>query len=594
MIAAIRPPPPASRACAPPAATATPTTSKRTTSCGARCYLAGLVKVDPEAGPPHRPAAVLFYPSSREPLAHPHLVIDVSATIGHKMHALAAYKSQFVRRRGGPATPLNAAGFLARVRARAEAAGLEVEAAFGEAFLLDRPLKARDPFFVLGGLALAAERDGRPPRAGAHPLRLGPHAGGGELDRATSGLRIGITCYPSAGGSGIVATELGKELARRGHDVHFITHAVPVRLREFEERIAFHPVEAESYPLFNHQPYALNLAAKMSEVIERENLEILHVHYALPHAVSAYLAKQIVRPRPVRVVTTLHGTDITLVGLQPSFFSVTKFSIEQSDAVTAVSGWLRDQTRSIFQVASPIEVIHNFVDLTRFAPGKDPRRRACFAALRTRSSSCMPRTSVRSRTPGGWSRCSPPPPSGCRPSSCSSARDPMSRPARSSRASSRSPTSVAFLGEQEYIEALLPIADVFLLPSAHESFGLVALEAMSSGVPVIATNVGGMPEVIEDGASGFLADPDDLAAMTEIAVALARDPVRRRTVGEAARERAAAFATGLAVERYIALYRSLLTRPESSPEPAPSPPSPPPSRTMKPTMRPKSPARAEK
>jgi len=192
-------------------------------------------------------------------------------------------------------------------------------------------------------------------------------------------LKIGITCYPTAGGSGIVATELGKELARRGHSVHFITHAVPVRLREFEERIAFHPVEAENYPLFNHQPYALNLAAKMSEVIERESLDIMHVHYALPHAVSAYLAREIVRPRSVKVVTTLHGTDITLVGLQPSFFSVTKFSIEQSDGVTAVSDWLRDQTRSIFNVTSPIEVIHNFVDPERFRPAADQRRRRCYA-----------------------------------------------------------------------------------------------------------------------------------------------------------------------------------------------------------------------
>ena len=407
-----------------------------------------------------------------------------------------------------------------------------------------------------------------------------------------NGLRIGITCYPSAGGSGIVATELGIELARLGHDVHFITHAVPVRLRGFEERIAFHPVEAESYPLFNHQPYALNLAAKMSEVIERENLEILHVHYALPHAVSAYLAKQIVRPRPVRVVTTLHGTDITLVGLQPSFFSVTKFSIEQSDSVTAVSGWLRDQTRSIFQVTNPIEVIHNFVDLTRFAPGKDPRRRACFALpdelVFMHASNFRPVKNTRrvveifaaaaARVPAKLVLIG----EGPDVSACQ-------KLARELKIENR----VSFLGEQEYIEEILPIADVFLLPSAHESFGLVALEAMSCAVPVIATNVGGMPEVIEDGKSGFLADPSDLATMTEIAVALARDPARRHEIGEAARERAAAFATSHAVEHYIALYRSLLD-PLESPAPSPPSPAPSPSRTMKPTMRPKSPARAEK
>jgi N-acetyl-alpha-D-glucosaminyl L-malate synthase BshA len=394
-------------------------------------------------------------------------------------------------------------------------------------------------------------------------------------------LAIGITCYPTAGGSGIVATELGKELARRGHTVHFITHAVPVRLREFEERIAFHPVEAENYPLFNHQPYALNLAAKMSEVIERESLDILHVHYALPHAVSGYLAREIVRPRSVRVVTTLHGTDITLVGLQPSFFSVTKFSIEQSDGVTAVSGWLRDQTRSIFGITTPIEVIHNFVDPERFRPAVDPNRRRKFAApgelvfmhaSNFRAVKNAHRVvevfhAVLARVPARLLMVGEGPDvAACR------------ELARELGIADR----VCFLGEQEYIEALLPLADVFLLPSTHESFGLVALEAMSSGVPVIATRVGGMPEVIEDGVSGFLCDPGDVAGMSEVAMRLAGDPELRRRVGAAARGRAAShFAQAAAVERYEAYYRRLLASP--------------PERTMKPTIRPVgSPERAEK
>jgi N-acetyl-alpha-D-glucosaminyl L-malate synthase BshA len=350
-------------------------------------------------------------------------------------------------------------------------------------------------------------------------------------------MRIGITCYPSAGGSGIVATELGKHLARKGHSIHFITHAVPVRLRGFEERIAFHPVEAEEYPLFNHQPYALNLAAKMSEVIERESLEILHVHYALPHAVSAYLAKEIVRPREVKVITTLHGTDITLVGLQPSFFSVTKFSIERSDSVTTVSDWLRDQTLSIFDVDKPIEVIPNFVDIERFRPQRDPERRRLFAdpdelifmhASNFRPVKNAPRVVEAFHA-----------------------------------AQAQVPARLLLVGEGPELGACQALARELKIEEqvtflVEESFGLVALEAMSCGVPVIATRVGGMVEVIEDGVSGFLIDPGDVAGMSKLAVELERDPQRRQRVGEAGRRTASErFALGPAVDRYVELYASL-------------------------------------
>jgi len=371
-------------------------------------------------------------------------------------------------------------------------------------------------------------------------------------------MRIGITCYPTAGGSGVVATELGKHLAHQGHSVHFITHAVPMRLRGFEERICFHPVESDSYPVFNEQPYSLNLAAKMSEVIERESLDILHVHYALPHAVSAYLAKQIVHPREVKVITTLHGTDITLVGQQPSFFSVTRFSIEQSDAVTAVSGWLRYQTYSIFGVNIPIHVIHNFVDSSRFVPVRDARRRLVFAppdelilmhASNFRPVKNSPRViqvfhAAAAKVPARLVLIGEGPEvQACR------------RLARELGISDR----VVFLGEQQYVEAILPYADVFLLPSDHESFGLAALEAMSCGVPVIATKVGGMPEVIEDGHNGFLVDPGDVAAMSEVAIDLLRVPERRAAVGEAARATARErFDIERAVGRYVDLYESLL------------------------------------
>ncbi len=375
---------------------------------------------------------------------------------------------------------------------------------------------------------------------------------------STRPLAIGITCYPTTGGSGIVATELGKRLARRGHNVHFITHAVPVRLREFEERIAFHPVETESYPLFNHQPYALNLAAKMSEVIEREALDILHVHYALPHAVSGYLAREIVRPRPVKLITTLHGTDITLVGLQPSFFNVTKFSIEQSDAVTAVSAWLREQTVSIFGVGNPIHVIHNFVDSSRFVPAPDATRRLAFArpdevlimhASNFRRVKNAPRVvevfrAVAREVPARLLLVG----EGPELPACRSLADELGIADR-----------IVFLGDQEYIEAILPYADIFLLPSDHESFGLVALEAMSCGVTVIATRTGGMPEVITDGVSGFLCDPGDVAGMSTLAVALAGDPARRAQVARAARDTASErFDIDRAVDRYVELYTALL------------------------------------
>jgi N-acetyl-alpha-D-glucosaminyl L-malate synthase BshA len=383
-------------------------------------------------------------------------------------------------------------------------------------------------------------------------------------------MAIGITCYPTTGGSGIVATELGKRLARRGHHVHFITHAVPVRLREFEDRISFHPVETESYPLFNHQPYALNLAAKMSEVIERAELDILHVHYALPHAVSAYLAKQIVRPRTVKVITTLHGTDITLVGLQPSFFSVTKFSIEQSDAVTAVSAWLREQTVSIFDVRNPIHVIHNFVDSGKFRPLADPNRRLAFArpgevllmhASNFRRVKNAPRVvevfhAVADKVPARLLFVG----EGPELSACRSLADELAIADR-----------ITFLGDQEYIEALLPYADIFLLPSDHESFGLVALEAMSCGVPVVATRVGGMPEVIVDGVNGFLFDPGDVHGMSELAIELARDPARRaRVAGEARATASERFDIDRAVDRYVELYSALLAG-DPAGEPAPAP-----------------------
>jgi N-acetyl-alpha-D-glucosaminyl L-malate synthase BshA len=371
-------------------------------------------------------------------------------------------------------------------------------------------------------------------------------------------LRIGITCYPTAGGSGIIATELGMRLAARGHHVHFICAGMPIRLRAFDPRISFHPVEAASYPVFQHQPYSLNLAATMSEVVESHELDLLHVHYAIPHAVSAVLARQIVRPRRLRVLTTLHGTDITLVGQQPSFHRVTRYSIDESDAVSVVSEWLAARTRSTFGTVRPLDVVHNFVDPERFRPlpGRPERQR--FAApdelLVLHASNFRPvkntprvievfevlarELPVRLLMIGEGPelpRCE--------------------QLARDRGLAGR----VTFVGSQQYIESLLPLADLVLVPSAHESFGLTALEAMSCGVPVVTTAAGGSREVVDDGTSGYLVDVDDLPALVEAARAILVDGSRRRTMGEAGRRAAVAcFHIDAAVTRYEALYARLL------------------------------------
>lgn len=370
--------------------------------------------------------------------------------------------------------------------------------------------------------------------------------------------RIGIVCYPTSGGSGIVATELGLSLARRGWEVHFITYALPVRLKGYEENVYFHEVQTANYPVFHHPPYTLSLAVKITEVSETHGLDLVHAHYAIPHAVCAWLARQMMPDHPLKTVTTLHGTDITLVGVQPSFQRVTTFSIEQSDRVTAVSDFLRRRTRESFGVSKPIEVISNFVDPQVFHPegGRSvhlpflqpgwkvimhasnfrPVKRVdqvvrVFAALAENIPSCLV---LLGDGPERW---------------------PAQELARTLGVADR----VFFLGIQEEIQALLPLADLFLLPSQHESFGLVALEAMSCGVPVIATNQGGTVELIEDGRSGFLVDPEDVAGMAELGRRLLTDPEEARRVGRAARERAESnFSEPEIVSRYEKIYLELL------------------------------------
>jgi N-acetyl-alpha-D-glucosaminyl L-malate synthase BshA len=371
-------------------------------------------------------------------------------------------------------------------------------------------------------------------------------------------VKIGMVCYASHGGSGIVATELGAALASRGHEVHFVTNDVPVRLNRFMKNIYFHRVEVDDYPVFTHSPYSLNLAAKILDVAESEELDLIHAHYAVPHATCAYLAKEMRRPHDVRTVTTLHGTDITLVGIKPSYYSITRFSIEKSDGVSAVSEWLRRKTYESFPVTREIEVIPNFVDASRYRPNPQSRERAGIARpdelMLLHASNFRPVKNVgvvvrvfaelRKRYPVRLLLVGD---------------GPELPRAEEMLAELGVSDAVVTLGAQECVEEIYPLADVLLLPSEHESFGLVALEAMCAGVVVVATNEGGTREVIRHGESGFLHAPHDVAGMVATISALFDDPKRMEPIrAEARRVAEEDFPIDRAVERYLELYARVL------------------------------------
>jgi N-acetyl-alpha-D-glucosaminyl L-malate synthase BshA len=369
-------------------------------------------------------------------------------------------------------------------------------------------------------------------------------------------VKIGITCYPTEGGSGVVATELGKELARRGHEVHFITSSLPVRLRHFEKNIRFHEVRPENYPVFLHPPYSLSLAAKMAEVAECHHLDVLHTHYAMPHAASAYLAQRMLRDHRVKTVTTLHGTDITLVGQAPSFFAVTRFSIQEMDRVTAVSRWLKDETVRIFDPGREIAVIPNFVDVETFRPRDLSSRREQLAAPDERIvlhiSNFRPVKNLEAVV-RVFHRVSKQVKARLVLVGDGPERVPTERLIDTLGLSART----IFLGNQEFVEEILPLADVFLLPSLHESFGLVALEAMAVGIPVVATQVGGPREVVIDGSCGFLRDPHDHEGMAAAILSILGDRERARAMGEAGIRRAReAFHVDRIVPEYLRVYGS--------------------------------------
>jgi N-acetyl-alpha-D-glucosaminyl L-malate synthase BshA len=369
-----------------------------------------------------------------------------------------------------------------------------------------------------------------------------------------------MICYASYGGSGIVATELGTELAARGHEVHFITSDVPVRMNRFHENLFFHRVDVDMYPLFTHASYSLNLAAKVLDVIRGHGLDLLHSHYAVPHATSAYLAREMCPGCPVRTVTTLHGTDITLVGVRPSFYEITRFSIAKSDAVTAVSDWLRQKTHESFPNLGEIDVIRNFVDARRFRPRPDARKERPWGRdgefVLMHASNFRPVKNIpaildvfrrlRDRFPVRLVMVG----------------DGPELPAAEAQARAlRVDDYVHFLGAQESLEDVLPLGDVFLLPSEHESFGLAALEAMSCGVPVVATSEGGTREIIRHGQNGFVHPPRDVEGMSSTIGALLDDPARLEAVGAQGRRTASEeFTVDAAVSRYLAVYEAALSR----------------------------------
>jgi N-acetyl-alpha-D-glucosaminyl L-malate synthase BshA len=374
-------------------------------------------------------------------------------------------------------------------------------------------------------------------------------------------MNIGITVYPTYGGSGIVGSELGKELAERGHTVHFIASALPTRLTELNERVRFHEVEMMSYPLFEHQPYTLALATKMATVAETENLDLLHVHYAIPHSISAILARESLKPkRRLPVITTLHGTDITLVGADRSYLPITRYGIVQSDGVTAISNYLKAATEEIFHF-NDIEVIPNFICQSEYARHPETELRASLSPagepLLVHVSNFRPvkrpvdcvEILARVRAQGIAARLVM--------VGDGSERTNAEHQARCLKVYDQ----CIFVGKQPKIVDYLSAADVLLLPSEQESFGLAALEAMACEVPVIASRVGGIPEVVDDGETGFLSEVGDVEKMANDAAKLLADPELRRTMGRRARESAVSrYRTDIVIPRYIEFYERVLAK----------------------------------
>lgn len=372
-------------------------------------------------------------------------------------------------------------------------------------------------------------------------------------------MKIGIVCYPTFGGSGVVATELGVKLAERGHEVHFITYERPVRLEGYRDNVYYHEVLPFKYSLFKYTPYETTLAGKMVDVALNEGLDVLHVHYAIPHASVAYLAKCILQSKGVYipVITTLHGTDITLVGKDPALKAVVEFSINNSDAVTSVSGFLKSATYENFNITKEIEVVYNFIDFDKFQKrNKDHFKKAIapddekiithvsnFRSVKRAEDALYVFEKILEQIPSKLLMIGDGP-----------ERAKLEIICRERGLCDQ----IRFLGKQGAIEELLSVSDLFLLPSSNESFGLAALEALALGVPVVSSNAGGIPEVNKDGYSGYLCDVGDIDAMSDRAIGLLSDEALLARFSEQAHEHAKMFDVKAIVIQYEAIYESVL------------------------------------
>lgn len=371
-------------------------------------------------------------------------------------------------------------------------------------------------------------------------------------------MNIGIVCYPTFGGSGVLATELGKALADKGHNIHFITYQQPVRLTGFSTNIFYHEVRVPTYPLFDYPPYESALASAMVDVIRNNHLDLLHVHYAIPHAAAAYMAKKILETEGIHipVITTLHGTDITLVGRDKTYAPVVAFSINQSDAITAVSHNLRKETYEIFPIQKEIEVIQNFVDVGRFnrkpidafrkviAPNGE--RILVHASNFRKVKRVQDVINVFKKVNASI------------PSKLLLVGDgPERHMAEELSRELHIEDDVRFVGKQQDMEEIFAVTDIFLLPSEYESFGLAALEAMAAGAAVVSSNAGGLPEVIEQGVCGYMADVGDIDAMSQFALDILQTDDRLATFKEAAKKQAERFDIHNIIPHYEALYQRI-------------------------------------
>jgi len=372
-------------------------------------------------------------------------------------------------------------------------------------------------------------------------------------------MKIGVVCYPTYGGSGVVATEIGLGLARNGHEIHFITNARPARLTSFAENVFLHEVKPIDYPLFEYSPYETSLASKLVDVIMHENLDLLHVHYAIPHAAVAFMAKKILasQGKDIPVVTTLHGTDITIVGIDGSFAPVVKFSIDQSDGVTAVSEFLKTETKEKLGVVNNIEVIYNFIDFERFKKlDKDHFKKAIapngekiiahtsnFRKVKRAEDVILAFEKIYKKVPCKLLMIGDGP-----------ERSKLENLCRQIGLCDE----IRFLGKQNAVEELLAISDLFMLPSANESFGLAALEAMACQIPVVSTNVGGIPEVNIHGETGYMCNVGDIQAMADYAIQLLTNSELHHKFCHNALSRASQFDIDQILPQYEAYYEKVL------------------------------------